>query len=152
MLPLNMHSSRKPKHQHHADKLIGVAMRSDGVVCALAFVLACLAAMPPASAASGDGGLLCIPSAASLAHCPSRCMWERQHLLPLRHRARLLPTRLRAYLQCNHTTQPPKLFLANSRTQITSMYGNGFVEAPMFFNVSSRSGTKNHSISWNAPS
>jgi len=31
------------------------------------------------------------------------------------------------------------------------MYGNGFVEAPMFFNVSSRSGTKNHSISWNAP-
>ena len=42
-------------------------------LCAMAFVLACLAAMPPASAASEDGGLLCIPSAASLAHCPSRC-------------------------------------------------------------------------------
>ena len=45
------------------------------MVCAMAFALACLAAMPAASAASGDdGGILYIPSAASLAHhCPSSC-------------------------------------------------------------------------------
>nr|TKW40470.1 hypothetical protein SEVIR_1G248300v2 [Setaria viridis] len=62
------------QHQH-ADKLIvGVTMSSTGViVCAMAFVLACLATMPPASAALGDGGILYIPSAASIAHCPSSC-------------------------------------------------------------------------------
>ena len=45
VLPLNMHSSRNPEHQQHADKLTGEAMSSDGVVvCAM-----------------GDGGLLCYP-------------------------------------------------------------------------------------------
>ena len=107
-MPLNMRSPVTQNPRHHEDKLIGLMMSSSRVmVCAMAFALACLAAMPAASAASGDdGGILYIPSAASLAHhCPSSCgLWERRHHLPLRHWARLLPTRLRAYLQPHHST------------------------------------------------
>jgi hypothetical protein len=143
-----MRSSRRTPH-HHAGKLTGVAMSSDGeIVCAMAFVLACLAAMPPASAASGDGGLLHIPSAASLAHCPSSC-GDVNISYPFGIGASCF--RKGFELTCNHATQPPELFLGNSTTQITSMYGSGFVEAPMFFNVTSGSGTNNYNISWNAP-
>ncbi|KAG2650987.1 hypothetical protein PVAP13_1NG418795 [Panicum virgatum] len=78
-------------------------MRSDGVVCAMAFVLACLAAMPPASAASRDGGLLHIPSAASLAHCPSRCGGGQ----PFGIGSGCF--RQGFELTCNHATEPPKI-------------------------------------------
>ncbi|RLM79674.1 Wall-associated receptor kinase 4 [Panicum miliaceum] len=114
----------------------------------MALVLACSAAMPPAYAASGDGGLLHIPSAASLAHCPSRCGG-----VNISYPFGIGPGCFRQgfELTCNHATEPPELFLGNSTTQITSMYGSGSFEAPMFFNVTSGSGTNNYNISWNAP-
>ena len=96
-----------PDTKHHADKLIGLMMSSSRVmVCAMVFALACLAlpAMPPASA--NDGGILYVPSAATVAsHCPSSC-GDFNISYPFGIGAGLLPTRLpvRAYLQPHHST------------------------------------------------
>ncbi|OEL15715.1 hypothetical protein BAE44_0023266 [Dichanthelium oligosanthes] len=87
--------------------------------------------MPPASAASGDGGILHIPPAASLADCPSSC-GDVNISYPYGIGAGCF--RQGFELTCNHATQPPKLFLANS-TPITEIHGDGTVLSPMFFNI-----------------
>ncbi|XP_066320560.1 wall-associated receptor kinase 5-like [Miscanthus floridulus] len=80
-----------------------------------------------------------IPSAASLAHhCPFG----------------IGPACFRQgfELTCNHTTQPPKLFLGNSTIQITGMYGSAVLIPAMFFDSSlEESGMNTHNISWNSP-
>jgi len=120
------------------------------MVCAMAFALACLAAMPPAaSAASGDdGGILYIPSAASIANCPSSCGGVNISY-PFGIGAGCF--RQGFELTCNHTTQPPKLFLGNSTTQVNYIYGTSILVPGMFFNSSSEeSGTNTYNISWDA--
>ncbi|CAL4968116.1 unnamed protein product [Urochloa decumbens] len=117
------------------------------IVCAMAFLLVCLAAMPPASAASGDGGILYLPSAASLADCPSSCGGV-SISYPFGLGAGCF--RQGFEVTCNQTTQPPNLFLGNSTTQITGIYSS-YVEAPMFFNGTFGSGMNNMSWKWEAP-
>ena len=42
-------------------------------------------------------------------------LWQHQHPLPVRRRARLLPRRL-------HSHQPPKLFLGDGATEVTDIF------------------------------
>ncbi|CAD6250178.1 unnamed protein product [Miscanthus lutarioriparius] len=122
------------------------------MVCAMVFALACLAlpAMPPASA--NDGGILYVPSAATIAsHCPSSC-GDINISYPFGIGAGCFRRGFQFELTCNHTTQPPKLFLGNSTIQITYIYGSSVYIPAMFFNSSlEESGTNTHNISWNAP-
>ena len=125
------------------------------MVCAMAFALACLAAMPAASAASGDdGGILHIPSAASLAHhCPSSC-----GNVDITYPFGVGPGCFRQgfELTCNYTTQPPKLFLGNSTTQVNHIYGTSttIYTHAVFFNYTpnlEESSMNTYNISWDAP-
>jgi hypothetical protein len=121
------------------------------MVCAMAFALVCLAAMSPASTALGDdGGILYIPSAASIAHCPSSCGGINISY-PFGIGAGCF--RQGFELTCNQTTQPPKLFLGNSTTKVTNILGKGVLVLPiMFFNSTlEESGMITYNISWDAP-
>jgi len=118
----------------------------------MVFALACLAlpAMPPASA--NDGGILYVPSAATIAsHCPSSC-GDINISYPFGIGAGCFRQGFQFELTCNLTTQPPKLFLGNSTIQITYIYVSTVYTPAMFFNSSlEESGTNTHNISWNAP-
>ncbi|CAD6250176.1 unnamed protein product [Miscanthus lutarioriparius] len=125
------------------------------MVCAMVFALACLAlpALPPASA--NDGGILYVPSAATIAsRCPSSC-GDINISYPFGIGSGCFRQGFQFELTCNHNTQPPKLFLGNSTTQITGIdisYGSSVYIPAMFFNSSlEESGTNTYNISWDAP-
>nr|CAB3450430.1 unnamed protein product [Digitaria exilis] len=88
--------------------------------------------MPPASAASGDEGLLYLPPATSIAHCPSSC-GDVSISYPFGIGAGCF--RQGFELTCNHTTQPPKLFLGNSTTQLISGMDDGLYILQRHFGI-----------------
>ncbi|TVU29111.1 hypothetical protein EJB05_20661, partial [Eragrostis curvula] len=157
VLPLNaVHPVTSPKHQLNRDKMTGETMSSVGVIIlvwAMSLSLGCLAAVPPAfakasNAGDGGGGLLHIPSNASLAHCPSSCGG-----VDVSYPFGIGPGCFRQgfELTCDHTAQPQKLFLGNTTTQITDLYHSGAV-VPMFINITMEPGMNTYkSWEWEAP-
>jgi hypothetical protein len=98
------------------------------------------------SRAGGSGGLLHIPSAYSLAHCPSRC-GDVNISYPFRIGRGCF--RQGFELTCDHTTHPPKLLFGNgTTTQITSQYfGTNYGTAHIGFNVTMSPGVDTY-VSW----
>ena len=92
-----------------------------------------------------------IPSASSLAHCPSSCGDLNNISYPFGigpgcfHRG--------FELTCDHTAHPPKLFLGNSTTtQITSpLYSFGLYTTALGFNVTMSHGVDTYNVSWQSP-
>ncbi|TVU29281.1 hypothetical protein EJB05_20841, partial [Eragrostis curvula] len=116
----------------------------------LQLLLLCLAAAPPASRAAVGGGILSIPSAASLAHCPTSC-GDAEFLYPFGTAPGCF--RQGFELTCDNTTHPPRLFWANSTTQMvgTDPTDHYFAYASIGFSIAMTPGTTNYTRSWEAP-
>ncbi|CAD6264598.1 unnamed protein product [Miscanthus lutarioriparius] len=130
-------------------------MCSTGVLVArTCVVLMCLVAVARAPAkvhAAGTGdGLLVVPTNASLAHCPSRC-----GAVEISYPFGIGPGCFRQgfELTCDNTTGSPRLFLANSSTQVTSIdVGSNYVHAsPVEYNITMGLGVDTYTQSWEAP-
>ncbi|XP_062222682.1 wall-associated receptor kinase-like 6 [Phragmites australis] len=132
-------------------------MRSStsAVIVSMLLLLMFSATMPRARAAvngvaGGGGGLLHIPSAASLAHCHSQC-----GNISISYPFGIGPDCFRQgfELTCDTNTRPPTLFLGNSTTQITSIdvgY-NGVVASDIGFNITLIPGVHTYNRTWEAP-
>ncbi|CAL4886774.1 unnamed protein product [Urochloa decumbens] len=100
-----------------------------------------------AGGTGGGGGILSVPLAASLAHCPTRC-GDATFSYPFGTAPGCF--RQGFQLTCNHTTQPPKLFLANSTTQILGADANS-VSPSIGFSITVTPGTSTYTRSWESP-
>ncbi|CAL4968317.1 unnamed protein product [Urochloa decumbens] len=100
-----------------------------------------------AGGTGGGGGILSVPSAASLAHCPTRC-GDATFSYPFGTAPGCF--RQGFELTCNHTTQPPRLFWANSTTQILSADADS-VSASISFSIAMTPGTNTYTRSWESP-
>ncbi|CAL4968315.1 unnamed protein product [Urochloa decumbens] len=126
-------------------------------------LLLCLGSVPRARASvrapavvaaggtGGGGGILSVPSAASLAHCPTRC-GDATFSYPFGTEPGCF--RQGFELTCNHSTQPPMLFLANSTT--TQILGTDttrpeWVYASINFSIAMTPGTTTYTRSWESP-
>lgn len=110
-------------------------------------MLLCLGALPRASRA---GGILPVPSAASLKHCPTSC-GNATFLYPFGTAPGCF--RQGFELTCDTTTNPPRLYWANSTTQIlgTDPTDHYFAYASIGFSIAMTPGTTTYSKSWEAP-
>ncbi|XP_066332014.1 wall-associated receptor kinase 3-like isoform X2 [Miscanthus floridulus] len=100
----------------------------------------------------GGRGILSVPSADSLAHCPTRC-GDAEFLYPFGTEPGCF--RQGFELTCDTTTQPPRLFWANSSTQMLGTDGTDhyFAYASIGFNITVTPGTStyNSTGSWESP-
>jgi len=122
-------------------------------------VLALLGAAPRASvwasrvADGAGGGILSVPSNASLAHCPTRC-GDTTFSYPFGTEPGCF--RQGFELTCDHTTRPPRLFWANSTTQILAVSDapgpvGWSVSGLIGFNITMTPGTSTYTRSWESP-
>jgi len=99
----------------------------------------------------GGRGILSVPSADSLAHCPTRC-GDAEFLYPFGTEPGCF--RQGFELTCDNTTQPPRLFWANSNTQMLGTDGTDhyFAYASIGFSITVTPGTSTYTRSWESPS
>jgi len=95
-------------------------------------------------------GILSVPSAASLAHCPTSC-GDAEFLYPFGTEPGCF--RQGFELTCDNTTQPPRLFWANSTTQMvgTDPTDHYFAYASIGFSITMTPGTSTYTRSWESP-
>ncbi|XP_047071575.1 wall-associated receptor kinase-like 1 isoform X4 [Lolium rigidum] len=89
------------------------------------------------------------PSAASLAHCPKTCgdvsIWYPFGVGPGCFRQGF-------ELICDTATQPHKLFLGNTTTQVTSLFPSGTVLASVMYTIPPMAlGTGTYNLTWESP-
>jgi hypothetical protein len=104
-----------------------------------------------ASGVAGAGdGILSVPSATSLARCPTRC-GDAEFGYPFGTEPGCF--RQGFELTCDTTTQPPKLFWANSTTQMlgTDRTDHWFAYASIGFSITMTPGTSTYTRSWESP-
>uniref|UniRef100_M8AV98 Wall-associated receptor kinase 3 n=1 Tax=Aegilops tauschii TaxID=37682 RepID=M8AV98_AEGTA len=123
-------------------------MSSASVIGSMLLQLICLAASPWVSGVAG--GILHIPSEASLAHCPSSCGDVDYIAYPYGIGQGCF--RPGFELTCDNTTMPPRLLLGGrgSKTVITGL-NTIYAWTPIGFNITMRPGTKTHNVSWESP-
>jgi hypothetical protein len=129
-------------------------MCSTGVLVSICVVLVIYFGAAPQALAEVLGtarnGLLQIPTNESLAGCPSHC-GHVQFSYPFG----IGPNCFRQgfELNCDYTAHPPRLFLRNSTTQVTSIYvGYNIVYASVVgFNVTMSQGVDTYNMSWKTP-
>ncbi|KAK3154593.1 hypothetical protein QOZ80_2BG0192650 [Eleusine coracana subsp. coracana] len=112
-------------------------------------LLLCLGALPR-RASRAAGGILAVPSAASLAHCPTSC-GNATFLYPFGTAPGCF--RQGFELTCDDTTHPPRLFWANSTTQMLGMdpTDHYFAYASISFSIAMTPGTTTYTRSWESP-
>ncbi|CAN6279276.1 unnamed protein product [Urochloa humidicola] len=129
-------------------------MSSTGVLVDICIVLVCLLAVLGAPAVvhgAAGSGLLHVPSNASLAQCPSRC-----GDIKISYPFGMGPDCFRQgfELTCDYTTSAPRLFLANSTTQITALLYTGSSIAytsTIGYNITMSPSKDTYNRSWEAP-
>ncbi|CAO2161880.1 unnamed protein product [Urochloa humidicola] len=98
--------------------------------------------------AGGSGGLLHVPSAGSLAHCPSQC-----GDVKISYPFGIGPGCFRQgfELTCNHTARPPKPLLGNSKLQLTYISSTFAQFSTIVLDIIMSPNVDTYTASWETP-
>ncbi|TKW40189.2 hypothetical protein SEVIR_1G232300v4 [Setaria viridis] len=136
----------------HAHSNSTMCSAAEKLICIVQLLLLlCLQGAPRAPGVAGaGGGILSVPSATSLAHCPTRC-GDAEFLYPFGTEPGCF--RQGFELTCDTTTQPPKLFWANTPYQMvgTDRTDHWFAYASIGFIITMTPGTSTYTRSWESP-
>ncbi|CAL5020974.1 unnamed protein product [Urochloa decumbens] len=132
---------------------VAAILTVNGMQLTLMCLMGAVSRVPWRVSGVGDGvrgGISSIPSTASLAHCPTMC-----GTTGISYPFGTAPGCFRQgfELTCDHTTQPPKLFWANSTIQIlgTEISYYSSVYASIAFSVTLTPGKTTYTRSWESP-